>query len=144
MYSTIVVGTDGSGSASGAVTQAAKLAALTGATVHIVTAYKLTSGMAAMAPETAAFVSSEADARAAAEEVLERAAGQVRGAGAKVETHACPGGAAEAIIEVAEGQRADLVVVGSRGMTGARRLLGSVPNNVAHHAPCSVLIVHTS
>jgi nucleotide-binding universal stress UspA family protein len=38
---------------------------------------------------------------------------------------------------------AELIVVGNRGMTGARRLLGSVPNSVAHRAPCSVLIVHT-
>ena len=39
----------------------------------------------------------------------------------------------------------DLVVVGNKGMTGARRfLLGSVPNNISHHAPCSVLIVKTT
>jgi nucleotide-binding universal stress UspA family protein len=143
MYKKIVVGTDGSDTASGAVTQAVQLAKLTGASVHLVTAYKLASAMAAMAPETVAYVTSDADARSAAEAVLERAAGQVRAAGVKVETHPCPGSAAEAIIQVAEGQGADLIVVGSRGMTGARRLLGSVPNNVAHHAPCSVLIAHT-
>ena len=40
--------------------------------------------------------------------------------------------------------RADLIVVGNQGMTGARRfLLGSVPNRVAHHTPCDVLIVKT-
>ncbi|HYM58651.1 MAG TPA: universal stress protein [Solirubrobacteraceae bacterium] len=33
---------------------------------------------------------------------------------------------------------------GNRGMTGAKRfLLGSVPNKVSHHAPCSVLIIRT-
>ena len=144
MYQKIVVGTDGSDTASGAVTQAARLAKLCGASVHLVTAYKLASAMAAMAPETIAYVPSDQDARTQAEAVLERAADQVRAAGVKVETHACPGSAAEAIIQVAEGQSADLIMVGSRGMTGARRLLGSVPNNVAHHAPCSVLIVHTA
>src|SRR5688500_12661296 len=128
MYEKIVVGTDGSDTASGAVTQAVKLAKLSGASVHLVTAYKLASAMAAMAPETGAYMPSDKDARAQAEAVLERAADQVRAAGVKVETHAGPGSAAEAIIQVAEGQKADLVVVGSRGMTGARRLLGSVPN----------------
>ena len=54
------------------------------------------------------------------------------------------GDAADAILDVAEEQRADLIVVGNKGMTGAKRfLLGSVPNKVSHHAPCSVLIVRT-
>jgi nucleotide-binding universal stress UspA family protein len=54
------------------------------------------------------------------------------------------GDPADAIIDAAEEEGADLIVVGNRGMQGAKRfLLGSVPNRVAHHAPCSVLIVHT-
>jgi nucleotide-binding universal stress UspA family protein len=97
-----------------------------------------------MAPEAVAYLPSEADVRGHADTVLERAATQVRNAGLKVETHACPGTGAEAIIQVAEGQAADLIIVGSKGMAGARRLLGSVPNSVAHHAPCSVLIAQTS
>ncbi len=52
------------------------------------------------------------------------------------------GAPSEAILSVAEETKADLIVVGNKGMTGARRfLLGSVPNNVSHHAPCSVIIV---
>ena len=52
------------------------------------------------------------------------------------------GDAADAILDVAEEQGSDLIVVGNKGMTGATRfLLGSVPNKVSHHAPCSVLIV---
>jgi nucleotide-binding universal stress UspA family protein len=47
------------------------------------------------------------------------------------------------VCDIAESVHADLIVVGNRGMTGARRLLGSVPNSIAHRAPCSVLIVHT-
>ena len=145
MYSNIVVGTDGSDTASGAVTSAANLAQLTGATVHVVCAYKLpvAMGAAVMAPETMAYAPTTADVKTHAEGVLERAASQLRQAGVKTEVYACPGSAAEAIIHVAETQRADVIVVGSRGMTGARRLLGSVPNNVAHHAPCSVLIAQT-
>jgi nucleotide-binding universal stress UspA family protein len=144
MYTKIVVGTDGSDTAGAAVTQAAKLAKLCGATVHLVCAYKNPVALAAMAPETAAYMPSDDDLRGRAEQVLERAGRQVRDAGVKVETHAAPGSAAEAIIQVAEGQQADLIVIGSKGMAGARRLLGSVPNAVAHHAHCSVLIASTS
>jgi nucleotide-binding universal stress UspA family protein len=64
---------------------------------------------------------------------------------AEVETFARQGDAADAILDVAEEQRADLIVVGNKGMTGAKRfLLGSVPNKISHHAPCSVLIVRTT
>ena len=60
-------------------------------------------------------------------------------------THPREGEAADAILDVAEEQRADLIVVGNKGMTGAKRfLLGSVPNKVSHHAPCSVLIIRTT
>jgi nucleotide-binding universal stress UspA family protein len=60
-----------------------------------------------------------------------------------VEVHASTGSPAEAIVKVAEQEGADLIVVGNKGMKGARRILGSVPNTVAHAAPCSVLIVDT-
>ena len=69
----------------------------------------------------------------------------LEGGVADVETFARVGDAADAIVDVAEEQRCDLIVVGNKGMTGARRfLLGSVPNKVSHHAPCSVLIVRTT
>ena len=68
-----------------------------------------------------------------------------RGGVTEVETFARQGDAADAIVDVAEEQRCDLIVVGNKGMTGAKRfLLGSVPNKVSHHAPCSVLIVRTT
>ena len=55
------------------------------------------------------------------------------------------GDPADAILDVAEELEADLIVVGNKGMTGAKRfLLGSVPNKVSHHAPCSVLIIRTT
>jgi nucleotide-binding universal stress UspA family protein len=143
MFKTIVVGTDGSETASAAVDRAAELAALCGAKVHLVCAYRNPMNIAAMAPETAAYVPSDADLKAHTKAVVDQAADQLRRRGVDVEAHACVGSAADAIITVAESQNADLVVVGSRGMTGARRLLGSVGNNVAHHAPCTVMIVHT-
>ena len=55
------------------------------------------------------------------------------------------GDPADAILDVAEQVNADLIVVGNKGMTGAKRfLLGSVPNKVSHHAPCSVIIIRTT
>ena len=78
--------------------------------------------------------------------MLESAARNAREAGVEqVGTVARVGDAADAILDVAEEQGSDLIVVGNKGMTGATRfLLGSVPNKVSHHAPCSVLIVRTS
>ena len=75
--------------------------------------------------------------------LLESARRDAEAAGvSRVETFARVGDAADAILDVAEEQAADLIVVGNKGMTGATRfLLGSVPNKVSHHAPCSVLIV---
>jgi nucleotide-binding universal stress UspA family protein len=64
--------------------------------------------------------------------------------GVEAECHARKGDPADALLQVAEENGADLIVVGNRGMTGAKRfLLGSVPNKVSHHASCSVLIVRT-
>ncbi len=46
------------------------------------------------------------------------------------------------ICELAQTWSAELILVGSRGLTGVQEmLLGSVSNYVTHHAPCSVLIV---
>ena len=62
-----------------------------------------------------------------------------------MQTIARQGEPADAILDVAEEENADLIVVGNKGMTGAKRfLLGSVPNKVSHHAPSSVLIVRTT
>lgn len=79
-----------------------------------------------------------------AQSVCAHAASAAERTGAKVETHVTSGDAADAIINVAQQVSADLIVVGNRGMTSAKRfVLGSVPNRISHHAPCSVLIVDT-
>jgi nucleotide-binding universal stress UspA family protein len=148
MYKQIVVGTDGSAGADVAVDAAIELARLTGATIHVVHAHKLTSafqfGAAAevgIVPDvTAANDAVEAHSRS----ICEQVAGRADQAGVHTETHSVPGDPADALIRVAEDADADLIVVGNRGMTGARRVLGSVPNKVSHHCPASVLIVDTS
>jgi nucleotide-binding universal stress UspA family protein len=60
-----------------------------------------------------------------------------------VTTHVVPAHPATALLSVAEAVGADLIVVGNRGMKGPRRVLGSIPNNVSHHASCDVLVVDT-
>jgi len=76
---------------------------------------------------------------------LDSAAGTARNEGLEAQTHAMEGDPADAILDVAEEIKADLIIVGNKGMTGARRfLLGSVPNKVSHHAPCSVMIIQTT
>ena len=79
------------------------------------------------------------------EALLTETAAQVKKDGIEVGTFARQGDPADAILDVAEEQNADLIIVGNKGMTGAKRfLLGSVPNKVSHHAPCSVMIVRTT
>jgi len=149
MFEVIVVGTDGSESAGIAVARATALAKLTSGSLHVVSAYKGVSvasvGMAATAG--AATVDMDLVNRSAsegAELVCERAASEARREGVKVELHAVPGDAADVLISVATEVHADLIVIGNRGMSGARRfVLGSVPNKVSHHCPCSLLIVDT-
>lgn len=81
--------------------------------------------------------------RAAAEEALSRARGELARPGIAVQTRVCFGAPAEAICQAAEAERADLVVVGSRGRGAvARVLLGSVATSVSHRCPRPVLIVH--
>jgi nucleotide-binding universal stress UspA family protein len=147
VFSRIVVGTDGSDTAAEAVRQAADLAKLSGAQLSIVSAYEPVSKrrLEGEQQDAPADVQHEIGPREDVNLVLEGAAAAARQAGVEVQTHPVEGGPSDAILEVAEKTNADLIVVGNKGMTGARRfLLGSVPNNVSHHAPCSVLIIRTT
>ncbi len=147
MFTRIVVGTDGSETAGEAVRQAVDLAKLTGAELSIVSAYSPVSDRRVKDTQDAApaDVQYEIGPREDVNLVLDAAAAAARKEGVEVQTHPVEGEPAEAILNVAEDTKADLIVVGNKGMTGARRfLLGSVPNNVSHHAPCSVIIVRTT
>jgi nucleotide-binding universal stress UspA family protein len=148
MISSIVVGTDGSETARKAVQEAAELAARLGAGMEIVSAYHPVPSQrlreeARQAPEDLQWAVSpreDVDATLRSAKELADAAGV-----ASVQLHAREGDPADAILDVAEERKADLIVIGNKGMTGAKRfLLGSVPNKVSHHAPCSVLIVRTT
>lgn len=137
MFETVVVGADASDTAAEAVRQAIGLVKITGGRLHIVSAYRpqqLSSGGVEQGLATGDV----------ADSVLADHASRARAAGIEVHTHARASAAAEAICEVATEVNADLIIVGNKGMVGARRVLGSVPNTVAHHAPCSVLIALTT
>lgn len=150
MYKRIVVGTDGSASANIAVDAAIELARVTGATLHVVNAHRVTNPFQlASTPE----VSVPIDAIVASNEAIQAEAGRVcdqvveraGAAGVHAEAHCVAGDAAEALLKVAEDTECDLLVVGNRGMSGVRRfMLGSVPNKLSHHSPSSLLIVDTT
>jgi nucleotide-binding universal stress UspA family protein len=148
VFTSILVGTDGSETARTAVRRAVDLAASLGARLQIVSAYEPVSDQRLRGEEVNVpadlqwMINPHDDVMA----LLKEAEAEAHEAGvATVETFARQGDAADAIVDVAEEQRSDLIVVGNKGMTGAKRfLLGSVPNKVSHHAPCSVLIVRTT
>jgi nucleotide-binding universal stress UspA family protein len=147
VFTRIVVGTDGSDTASEAVRQAIDLAKLASAQLSIVSAYEPVAKrrIEGEQQDAPADVQHEIGPREDVNLVLDAAAATARKEGIEVQTHPVEADPAEAILNVAEETGADLIVVGNKGMTGARRfLLGSVPNNVSHHAPCSVIIVRTT
>jgi nucleotide-binding universal stress UspA family protein len=120
MYTKILIATDGSETAGRAARIGAELAKKMGASTLLLHVGDRTDGLA----------------------VLDKASKAIGGA---TESKTVTGDAADKILEVAETDGVDLIVIGNKGMTGARRfLLGSVPNQVSHHAPCNVLIVKTT
>ncbi|MFP5327221.1 MAG: universal stress protein [Acidimicrobiia bacterium] len=122
MYGRILVGTDGSKTAARAVARAVDVAQAMGATLTVVTVDD-----------------NEERGRQTAEEAVERH----RSTGVEIDVRTAPGDAPSALVEMSEGY--DLLVLGNKGMTGLSRfMLGSVPNKVSHHVPCSLLIVRTT
>jgi len=140
MFKKIVVGTDGSDSANKAVEHASDMAGSMGAELVLVHAYP--------APRTdvgSTFGRTDAYPGQEIGQAVLRDAEKHFGTKVKIKSVLREGDPAEGLIDVAEEEGADLIIVGNKGMTGAKRfLLGSVPNQVSHHAPCAVLIVHTT
>jgi len=147
MFRSIVVGTDGSDTATQAVRQAVDLARAVGAKLELVSAYEPVPAQRLQeerrdAPEDLQWA---INPREDVDSTLEAAAEVAREADVAVDVYARQGDPADAILDIAEELGADLLVVGNKGMTGAKRfLLGSVPDKVSHHSPCSVLIVRTT
>ncbi len=147
MFETILVGTDGSETALLAVERAADLAAKFEARLVLVSAFQ-------PAPETRV----EAERRGARADIVWAINGkeevdqtlveskhraEARGAG-DVVTMAVQGSASDVLLDIAEKVEASVIVVGSVGLTGAKRfLMGSVPSRVTQYAEVDVLVVRT-
>jgi nucleotide-binding universal stress UspA family protein len=146
-YHTILVGTDGSPTSFRAVDKAAGLAAATGATLVLASAYhpmpereRLSAGdmLGDLAYKVQGSTPADDALRAARE--LAVAAGA-----ADIDEVAVQGDAVDVLTKVARDRAADLLVVGNRGLNSlAGRILGSVPANLSHRSPCDILIVHTT
>lgn len=149
MYRTVVVGTDGSETAGRAVEAAAELAKSYGARLVVVTAFTHDEKAETEAvsqrgvPDDLRFTLTD---RSQAEDLARTGRAVAKAAGvADVVIATDEGPPGDVLLGVAEDHGAELVVVGSKGMTGASRfVLGSVANTVSHHAPCDVLVVHTT
>jgi nucleotide-binding universal stress UspA family protein len=146
-YGTILVGTDGSQSSFRAVERAAKLAADTGGTLLIASAFMPMSdrdqrrAAEALGEESYKVVGSHP-----AEDILREARDLAAKAGAKtIDTVCKPGDPVDVLVQIVDEHKADLCVVGNRGLNSlAGRIIGSVPANISHRASCDVLIVHTT
>jgi nucleotide-binding universal stress UspA family protein len=147
MFGSIVVGTDGSETAGEAVRQATELAKAVGASVYLVSAFEPVGNQRLreerqQVPDDMQWM---VNAREDVDTTLREAEEQIKETGVEVQSFARQGDPADAILDVAEEQNADLIIVGNKGMSGAKRfLLGSVQNKVSHHAPCSVMIIRTT
>jgi nucleotide-binding universal stress UspA family protein len=155
-YACVVVGSDGSATAERAVRHGAELAAVDGARMVVVTAYEAAHHRSAMdqlagtepggdegAPEDVRWMLTD---RGQADGVAQRArliAHEIGVQGVVIQSD--EGDPAEVLLDAAKFYDADLLVVGSVGLVGAKRfLLGSVASSVLHHAPCDVLVVDTA
>jgi nucleotide-binding universal stress UspA family protein len=135
MFDIIVVGTDGSATATRAVEEAAQLATDHGAELHIVSAY-------GMPDETRSGTRLN---MGSVEVVLDDAVRIANLAGASAHKHVLDREPGEGIVAIAEELGADLIVVGNRLMRGIQGyFVGSVPAAVLRDAPCSVLVVRTT
>jgi nucleotide-binding universal stress UspA family protein len=137
----IVVGTDGSPGAEAAIQEAIGLLRGRDVTVHIVCAYP---GRSALERIGMTGRHDTVDMRGVAGDVAARAERRFVDAGFTVEKQVREGDPADTILDVADEEKADLIVVGARGSTGARRFtLGGVAGKLSHHAPTSLLIVRS-
>ena len=137
MFKNIVVGVGPSETARGAVAAAIDMASTHDASLHIV--YAVTGDSGPNRTATGGYVATGHRA----DPLLVELAAEAESNGVTAKVHASSESPADALVSVADAESADLIVVGNKGMKGKIRLLGSVPNSVAHNAPCSVLIVDT-
>jgi nucleotide-binding universal stress UspA family protein len=139
MFQTVVVGADDSATARRAVEVAVELTQISSGQLHIVSAFE-SKVYSSSAEGEFQGLTTEGDVDA----LLQSLSFIATKAGVEPILHSAKGDPADVVIKAASDVSADLVVVGNRGMKGVRRVLGSVPNSIAHGASCSVLIVDTT
>ena len=144
-YQTVVVGTDGSDSSLRAVERAGQIAAGSGATLIVATAY-FPQSEDQRAADVLKDEGYKMSGNAPIYAILREARDRAKNAGANdIEEKPVVGAPVDALVELAEECNADLLVVGNVGLsTITGRLLGSVPANVSRRAKNDVLIVHTT
>ena len=140
MFDVVLVGADDSPTARRAVEAACEISAMSKGTLHILTAFEAISVVGGASTTEFKNVINEEDGRA----LLQTLSFIAKKHGVEFILHSAKGDPADILISKAEELGADLIVVGNKGMKGVRRVLGSVPNSVAHGASCSVLIVDTT
>lgn len=137
----ILVAVDGSGFSRLAVKQAAELAKAKRAEILLLTVSSVVNMGSYAAVAYVPDSTWEVPTKSQALEILEEAEAMLHAQGLNARKLHRLGGISDTILEVAEHERVDLIVVGSHGRTGLTRfLLGSVSSQVASHAPCSVLV----
>jgi len=136
---TYVVGIDGSETAAVAAARAGELAAATGGSIHVVCAYSGRDASTINVGGDSYLVSS----LTTAEQISEQQAVAYRTQGIDATSAALDEKPASALLSEAARVQADVIVVGNRRMQGVSRVLGAVANEIAHKAPCDVLLVKT-
>jgi nucleotide-binding universal stress UspA family protein len=132
----IVCATDGSAYGKVVADRAAAIAKIYGAELKIISATDLPLEYCAEAPEVAADLVNKARG------YVEAAREQIVQEGLQAECFVREGEAHKAIIDLAKEQKAQMIIVGSHGKSGLKRLLmGSVAERVLSHASCPVLVV---
>jgi nucleotide-binding universal stress UspA family protein len=163
LYSSLLVGVDGSPTSMRALDAAGRLAATIGMRPAVVCAYEPLSdgeldalradesdviaqwGVSRTVTDTPAEFRWRIGAASEADDVLERAVDHAAKFGVEADARAVQGAPAEVLLDIAEKERFDLLVVGSVGMTGAKRfMLGNVPHRLSHHSPTDLLIMKTA
>ncbi|QKT07131.1 universal stress protein [Gordonia sp. X0973] len=145
-YNTVVVGTDGSESSMKAVERAGAIAG-DSTTLVIACAYFPNEGRDVNAmSDVLKDEAYQVHGSAPTEEILRTAKERATAAGAKlVQQRPVKGAPVDALLQLVVDVKADLLVVGNKGLnTLSGRLLGSVPADAARKADVDVLIVHTT
>lgn len=138
MIRKLLAGTDGSDSAELALERALSVAQILKAELRVATVCAPDLGQESAVPggETPMMI---------AEQIAAGVQRRYASADVALEASAEVGDAADKLCQIAEEEDIDLIVVGNQGMSQSSRFrLGSVPNKVAHRAPCSVLVVETT